>query len=322
MPPGRGDGLAAQPTGNAPQDPRRVRLRGSARSSRAGEHDLVQLRHVGARPLGDENEFFEVGYRERILQPTDDRQDFGEIPYVRWQQKYALDSLAFVEVAVEKYQYGLKTRPTFNAGIDVLRQDDTEVRVSGFLKNYYVCGEALRQDIYTTGIQIDGLWRPRRLWTLSGYYRLANFSDNNWVNWVNLDCAHMIWQGRRQLRGLIDYNFYTFAQQTIFGPIPGSLVGTIHPYSAPSGYSVISTGLELTQWLSCDRFKGANEHFFMIYAGGAVDSHGVPYFLANCRWQRDLSERLTWTIDANVTRSPDQIYDAVGAATYGVLRLW
>ncbi len=274
------------------------------------------------RPLGDENEFLEVGYRERILQPTDDRQDFGEIPYVRWQQKYAVDSLAFVEVAVEKYQYGLKTRPTFTAGIDVIRQDDSEIRVSGFLKNYYVCGEAVRQDIYTTGIQIDGVWRPRRLWTLSGYYRLANFSDDNWVNWVNLNSAHLIWQGRRQLRGLIDYNFYTFAQQTIFGPDPNSLVGTIHPYWSPSGYSVISAGLELTQWLSCDRFKGANQHFCMVYAGAAVDSNGVPYFLANCRWQRDLSERLTWTIDANVTRSPDLIYDAVGVATYGVLRLW
>lgn len=274
------------------------------------------------RPLGDENEFFEVGYRERILQPTDDRQDFGEIPYVRWQQKYALDSLAFLEVAVEKYQYGLKTRPTFTAGIDVLRQDDTEIRVSGFLKNYYVCGEAVRQDIYTTGIQIDGVWRPRRLWTLSGYYRLANFSDDNWVNWVNLNSARLIWQGRRQLRGLIDYNFYTFAQQTIFGPDPNSLVGTIHPYWSPSGYSVISSGLELTQWLSCDRFKGANEHFCMLYAGAAVDSNGVPYFLANCRWRRDLSERLTFTIDANLVRSPDQVYNAVGATTYGVLRLW
>ena len=154
------------------------------------------------RSLGDENEFLEVGYRERILQPTDDRQDFGEIPFVRLQRKYAIDSLAFLELAVEKYQYGLKTRPTFTAGIDVLRQDDTEVRVSGFLKNYYVCGEAVRQDIYTTGIQIDGVWRPRRLWTLSGYYRLANFSDDNWVNWVNLNSAHLIWQGRRQLRRL------------------------------------------------------------------------------------------------------------------------
>jgi len=276
----------------------------------------------GRRPLGDENEFLEVGYRERILQPTDDRQDFGEIPYVRWQQKYDVDSLAFLELAVEKYQYGIKTRPTFNVGIDVLRQDDTEIRISGFLKNYYVCGEAVRQDIYTTGIQIDGLYRPHRLWTLSGYYRVANFSDNNWVNWVNLNSAHLLWQGRRQLRGIIDYNFYTFAHQTIFGPIPGSLVGTIHPYWSPSGYSVLSTGLELTQWFSCDRFKGANEHFARVFAGAAVDSNGQPYLIALSRWQRDLSEQLTWTIDANLTRSQEQVYNAVGVATYGVLRLW
>lgn len=274
------------------------------------------------RPLGDENEFLELGYKQRALQPSDDRVDFGEIPFMRWQRKYSTDSLLFAEVAVEQYQYGLATRPTFNAGLDVLTTNDSEVRVSGFLKNYYVCGEAIRQDIHTTGIQIDGVCRPGRLWTLSGYYRIANFSDDNWVNWFNVNSAHLLWQGRTQVRGLIDYNFYSFAQQTVFGPIPGSLVGTIHPYWSPSGYSYTSAGLELKQWLSCDTFKGANEHFCTLFGGAAVDSNGVGFFLATCRWQKDITPRLTWTVDANLIRSPNQVYNAVGATTYGVLRLW
>ena len=274
------------------------------------------------RPLGDENEFFEWGYRERFLQPTDDRADLGEIPFFRWQQKYSSDSLVFAEVAVEKYQYGLKTRPTFTAGLDILKRDDFEVRFSGFLKNYYVCGEAIRQDIYTTGIQIDGIFRPRRLWTLTGYYRLANFSDNNWVNWVNLNSSHILLEGRKQIRGLIDYNFYTFAQQTVFGPIPGSLVGTIHPYWSPSGYSFTTAGLEWKHWLSRDKFKGANEHFYSLFSGAAVDSNGIGYFVANGRWQRDVSESFTWTVDFNLIRSQNQVYNAVGVTTNGVWRLW
>jgi len=274
------------------------------------------------RSLGDENEFFEWGFRERLLQPTDDRADFGEIPFFRWQEKYANDSLIFAEVAVEKYQYGLNTRPTFTAGLDLIKKDNLEVRFSGFLKNYYVCGEAIRQDIYTTGVQMDFLFRPRRLWTLGGYYRYANFSDNNSVNWLNLNSAHILKEGRKQIRGLIDCSYYGFAQQTIFGPNPDSLVGTIHPYWSPASYAFTTFGLEWKHWLSPDKFKGANEHYYTIFSGAAVDSNGVPFFVTNARWQRDLSESMTWTIDFNLIRSPDQVYNAVGATTYGVWRLW
>jgi hypothetical protein len=278
----------------------------------------LSMRH----PLGDENEFFEWGYRQRLLQPTDDVADWGEIPFFRWQEKFSGDSLMFVEVAVEKYDYGLKTRPTFTAGLDLLNMDDFEARCSAFLQNYYVCGEAIRQDIYTTGIQLDALYRPRRLWTLAGYYRVANFSDNNWVNWVNLNSSNILLEGRHQIRAIVDCNVYGFAQQTIFGPIPGSLVGTIHPYWSPSGYVFTTAGLEWTHWLSRDRFKGANQHYYSVFSGAAVDSNGVGFFIANGHWQLDVSEALSWTADFNVIRSPNQVYDAAGAMASLVWRLW
>ena len=72
---------------------------------------------------------------------------------------------------------------------------------------------------------------PLRFWTLSGYYRIASFSDHNVVNWFNLNSAHLIVQGRRQLRGLINYDFYSFENQTIFGPGPDPLVGGAGPVS-------------------------------------------------------------------------------------------
>jgi len=272
------------------------------------------------QPLGDENELLELGYRQRFLQPSDDRIDVGEISFARWQKKYQTDTLVFAELAVEQYQYGLATRPTFNAGVDVLTASDAEIRFYGFLKNYFVCGEAIRQDIYTAGVQHDAIYCPARLWTLAGTYRWASFSDDNSVNWFNVDSAHVLWEGRTQLRGLIDFTYYSFAQQTIFGPDPDSLAGTIHPYWSPSGYSFTSAGLELKQILSCDTFKGANEHYWTLFGGGGVDSNGVGYILGTCRLQKDITSRLTWTLDTNLIRSPNEIYNAVGAAMYGVVR--
>ncbi len=273
------------------------------------------------QPLGDENEFVEIGYRERVLVPTDDRPDVGEVPFVHWQEKYLNDSVLFLDLAVEQYQYGIHTRPTFNTGIDIVNDDDATLTVSGFLKNYYVCGEAIRQDIYWGGVQIDGVVRPLRLWTLTGFYRAAAFSDHNSVNWFDLNSAHILIQGRNQVRGIVDYTFYSFAHQTIFGPIPGSLLGTQFPYWSPSGYSFVTAGLELKHWESCDTFKGGNERFYSVFCGGAVDSNGDGYFISKARLQRDFSPWLSWTTDANLTLSAGQIYNAVGVATYAVFRI-
>ncbi|HEY4308735.1 MAG TPA: tetratricopeptide repeat protein [Pirellulales bacterium] len=273
------------------------------------------------QPLGDENEYFEWGYRERVLEPTDDRPDVGEVPFMHWQEKYNLDSTIYLDLAVEQYQYGIKTRPTFNTGIDLINNDAGTITASGFLKNYYANGEAIRQDIYWGGVQFDALFRPLRLWTLSGFYRVAAFSDHNSVNWFNVNSAHTIMQGRKQLRGIIDYTFYSFAHQTIFGPNPNSLVGAQFPYWSPSGYSFVTSGLEWKQWLSCDTFKGGNERSYTLFVGGAVDSNGDGFFLSKWRWQHDFSPWVSWMTDGNLTWSANEIYNAVGVATYAVFRI-
>ena len=273
------------------------------------------------QPLGDENEYFEFGYRQRVLQPTDDRVNPGEIPFMHWQEKYRNDATLFVDLAVEQYQYGFSTRPTFNVGIDIFNNDKATLTWSGFLKNYYANGEAIRQDIYWGGTQIDLVLRPLRLWTLNGFYRVAAFSDHNAVNWFNIVSAHTLMQGRQQVRGIIDYSFYSFANQTIFGPVSGNLAGTQFPYWSPSGYSFVTAGAELKEWLSCDAFKGGNEKYYSVFFGGAVDSNGDGYFIHKARWQHDFSPNFSWSADANLTLSANKIYNAVGVATYAVIRI-
>jgi len=273
------------------------------------------------QPLGDENEYFEFGYRQRVLQPTDDRVNPGEIPFMHWREKYRNDATVFVDLAVEQYQYGFQTRPTFNVGIDIFNVDKAMLTWSGFLKNYYANGEAIRQDIYWGGTQIDLVLQPMRLWTISGFYRVAAFSDHNAVNWFDIISAHTLMQGRQQVRGIIDYSFYSFANQTVFGPDPDSLVGTQFPYWSPSGYSFVTSGVEIKEWLSCDAFKGGNEKYYTWFVGGAVDSNGDGYFITKARWQHDFSPMFSWTTDANLTWSANKIYNAVGLATYAVIRI-
>jgi len=250
-----------------------------------------------------------------------DRVDPGEVPFLHWQEKYAGDRTIFVDLAVEQFAYGFKTRPTFNAGLDVINNDNGTLTASDFLKNYYANGEAIRQDVYWGGVQIDGLIRPLRLWTLSGFYRVAAFSDHNAVNWFDINSAHTFMQGRQQMRGIIDYSFYSFANQTIFGPVPGSLVGTQWPYWSPNSYSFVTAGVEWKEWLSCDTFKGGNERYYNIFMGAAVDSNGDGYWISKARWQYDFSPRVSWTTDANLTWSKGQIYNAVGVTTYAVIRI-
>ena len=98
--------------------------------------------------LGDANEYVEVGYKQRMLVPTTGRVDFGEIPYVGWQERFFnSNTLLFGEVDLEKYGYGFQTRPTFVAGIELLTTQNAQIRWSGFLNNVYANGEAIQQNI-------------------------------------------------------------------------------------------------------------------------------------------------------------------------------
>ena len=178
-------------------------------------------------------------------------------------------------------------RPAFNTGIDLVNNDNGTITASGFLKNYYANGEAIRQDIYWGGVQFDAPVSPPAAMDAQRLLPRGGVLDHNSVNWFNVNSAHTIIQGREQLRGLIDYTFYSFAHQTIFGPLANPMVGAQFPYWSPSGYSFVTAGLEWKQWLSCETFKGANERYYSLFLGGAVDSNGDGYFISKWRWQHD-----------------------------------
>ena len=100
---------------------------------------------------------------------------------------------------------------------------------------------------------------------------------------------------------------------------PDSNVGTIHPYFAPRNSSYTTLGLEWKHWLSCDTFKGADELWYLLYAGGGVDSNGQAYILGNAQINYDIAPWLSWVTEARITRA--DVYNATGVSSYLVYPL-
>ncbi len=273
---------------------------------------------AGHFPLGDAEEFVQFGYRHMILRPTDDVINHSEVGFVRLQEKLNKDWLLFGEVDLEEFDYGLKTRPTFEAGTQYTFGNDAVLRGIGFLNNVIENGESIRQDIYRAGFQMEGSWQPLRRWEVNGFYRWADYSDSNTLNEMAVNGAYQILRGRKQLRGLVDVNLITFAEQSRLPNNPGSLVGTVHPYFAPSGFSFASMGLEWKHWLSCDNFQGADQWWYRVYLGSRFDSQSEAYFLFKGEMLYDIRSWLTWSVQTSLIES--EVYDEASLSTYGIIR--
>ena len=289
-----------------------------------GRNGLTDIRRTvntvaGHFPIGDENEFFQVGYRHAVLRPTGAAINHGEIGFARLQERLTADWLLFGEIDVEEYDYGFSTRPTFEAGTQYWFNNDLFLQFGGFLNNVIENGESIRQDIFRAGLQLDAGWTIHRDWSLAGLYRWADYSDRNTLNEFSLGGAYRIWEGRKQLRALVDYNFLTFAEQSILQTsLLPPLSGTIHPYFAPQSYSFASAGLEWKHWLSCDTFKGADQKWYQVYLGGRFDSQSEAFFLLRTQLYYDVTSWLTWTVESDFIRS--EVYDQSIISTHGVVR--
>jgi hypothetical protein len=108
-------------------------------------------------------------------------------------------------------------------------------------------------------------------------------------------------------------------EETIPGPDPSNLAGTIHPYWAPQGFAHVSLGFEYKRWLSRYNFKYANHWWWSAYLGGRVDTDGEGYGLASLRCHRDHCNWLSTGIDGDLVQS--RVYDRAGIRAYLIVRL-
>jgi tetratricopeptide (TPR) repeat protein len=251
-----------------------------------GRDGLAQIdRHrwyvSGSVPLGDEDEYFRAGYARVIYNPTDDRSDPGNIPYLRAQKKFDANRLLlYGQLNVEDFRYGFDARPTFDAGFRYDNSDCTHTRGGLYLENVAENGEAIRQDIFRYGVYGGLDYTPSRFWTLGGLYRYAHYSDQNDASFFNIFSDLSLTLPPKQIKVVFDYWFWGFRESSIFPtnpPNPNFVFGTVHPYFSPNAFSQLFARIEWWQWLSRDYIAHTNQCYYSVQYGVGFDDRGVIY---------------------------------------------
>lgn len=271
-------------------------------------------------PLGDENEFYYAGYAHEWLQGAADNRVEADVALLGARRRVHDYTTLFADVEIADYTSGFATRPQFHAGGRYRGPNDVVWTVAGLLENLDANRESIAQDIYRTGVEGTASTAINWRWNLTAGYRWADYSDDNRSHEASLLSEYLLCygEGRRQWRALIDLYAFDFDEPTQRGPGPDGVVGAVHPYFAPSGFTLATVGLEYKHWLSCHNFKYANHWWWSAYGGARLDSDGVGYGLGRLRCQRDHRNWLTTGVDASVVRSP--VYDATSLRAFLILR--
>lgn len=290
---------------------------------RDGLTDITRTRvsTLGRYPLGDENEYIYGGYAHEWLNGDFGSEVQANLALVGARRRICDFTSLFVDAEIGDYSEGFTTRPQFRAGVRYRDRTDVVWTVNGFLENVISNRESINQDIYVRGLEISALVPHSWRWNVLAAYRWGNYSDDNNSHEAILRSEYLLCHGcgRRQWRSIVDGYFRNLDEETIPGPDPLSLAGTIHPYWAPQGFAHVSLGFEYKRWLSRYNFKYANQWWWSAYLGGRVDTDGEGYGLAALRCHRDHCNWLSTGIDGSLVQSP--VYDNAGIRAYLIVRL-
>lgn len=271
-------------------------------------------------PLGDENEFYYAGYAHEWLEGAGDNCVEADVALLGARRRAGDYTTLFADLEVADYTSGFATRPQFHAGIRHRDPNDVVWTVAGLLENLDSNRESIAQDIYRTGVEATASTAINWRWNLTAGYRGADYSDDNRSHEASLLSEYLLCygEGRRQWRALVDLYAFDFDDPTRRGPGPDGVVGAVHPYFAPSGFTFATAGLEYKHWLSRHNFKYANHWWWSAYGGARLDSDGVGYGLGRLRSHRDHRNWLTTGVDASVVRS--SVYDATSLRAFLIVR--
>src|SRR5205823_5202830 len=125
-------------------------------------------------PYGDENEWVRLGFARAYYKPSDDRGLDGNILTAGVQKKF-LDNRVLVHGLgnLEQYEDRIRTRVTYDAGLDYDVCDLLRLRATSFLDNVVENGESVRQDIHRIGLTTGADLHLTRYWNLGGTFRYA-----------------------------------------------------------------------------------------------------------------------------------------------------
>ncbi|QGJ71212.1 Hypothetical protein PBC10988_29160 [Planctomycetales bacterium 10988] len=266
-------------------------------------------------PYGNEDDIVMASYSHLILDPIDDPDLHGNI----FTGRYQGEPIAcwpwlryYGQVNIEVYENRQSTRPTFDTGLELTTKWNTKLGAGLMLENVQENNESLNQDIYRFGFRLDMRSKPTRRWDSYMAYRYWDYSDNNHRTDFMFYNDFMITRAPNELKFLINYDFYGFREETIFSPDPTTLAGgTIHPYFSPSDFSQLALLFQFKQWVSEYFFKGANETWWQIQAGGAWDSDSEFYSLFKASLHHDVTCKFSSEMGMSLNNS--QFYENVYA---------
>ena len=281
----------------------------------AGRDDLASIRYFtsGALlqfPLGEEDEFLNVGYRRAWYDVPQESELTGDIAMARLQWKPEWPTVVFAQFDYETFDFGIQPRINFDVGTRHRYMENAELRVHLMRQNVIQNRVSIHRDIHRAGGEIGNRWQPSLLLDVDAFYRYWEYSDANAAHEAGLHMGYKLTHGRDQFRWLTAVDYMSYREPAVFSG-SGELELVSHPYFAPRDFWYLSAGLEYRRYLGCDTFKGANRHWFELYGGGGIDSEGSGYGEARGELARDFSSRLSMSGYFTLTRSG--IYDETEA---------
>jgi hypothetical protein len=293
--------------------------------SQGGRDGLAQVTRVkygsaAVVPFRDENEFVRLGFARIHYHPEDDRRLDGNILTARGQVK-CCDShlLLHAQANLEQYEDRISDRVTYDVGLAYDVCDPLRLRVSSFLENVVENGESARQDLYRLGLNAGADIRATRFWNFGANYRFAGYSDENSLNEMTLYSDYSLSLPPKQLKLVGTVNYQAFSEQTVFrDPTRRSLVGAIHPYFSPAGYTFYEGRVEWYHWISRDYFTYSNQCWYSLQYGLGWDDALNCFHDLRGLAQFDLKPWLTVGGYAQGLLSP--VYESLGVGVYVIVR--
>jgi tetratricopeptide (TPR) repeat protein len=289
-------------------------------NGRQGEANVTRYRG-GALvnfPIGEEDEVIGVGY-QRLFDSLPGFHSLGGDMFTLNASKRVDDHLLLYELGnIENYADRISTRPTYEIGARCVVLDGMTVIANTFLNNVIENGESVQQDIYRVGANLGVEAQLTRFWLAGGNYRFAYYSDINRMSELSAHTDVLACLPPEQLKFVARVDYLTYNHQTVFGP-DGSIVGSIHPYFAPAGYTFAEGRVEYTHWFSRDYFNYSNQCYVSLQYGLGFDNNAVVYndFRGILNW--DVTPCLSLGIEAEAQVS--QVYNMQQAFAYLIWRL-
>lgn len=292
---------------------------------RDGLTDIDRYRLQGwlSMNVGDEGGLIAVGegWLHNTLRGAPDVD--GNVVSVRGQYKPSDPLLVHAQLNGETYDAGFRDRLTYDMGAVWRPSDRLQVYGGCFGNNVAENAESIRQDLHRHGVIAGVEFSPNPCDDFGGFYRFADYSDNNQLNEFDLFVSRRLSVSPNELKLIGDIHYWSYDSGTAFTlGLPVSdppLFGTVHPYFAPGGYSLFSGHLEWKKALSTDVVEDADPTWIGIRGGGGVDSDGVAFAFGRAIFHRDFFYWLSFHSELGVTES--RVYRDLSAFAYLTARL-